>query len=220
MGDILIYIPPNKIDYYCRPPLSSVRLQAQKIPGCRVGAAIVHEGILRKKNIYSGGWDIDKEEWERHHSYKRIEDIIDHIHDIKKSKTYEDARRSLHCHGVFKYKSIKCRDVDDLERLFDYMVSMIHSITREGFDFSLTKDMPAAFVDRFGSVIKSGQASHRFSIAKLCAPEKPVPLYIRGVHSIYFNKCRCPRTTAFDGFVEIVSKVAKKSDGFVADVQI
>lgn len=114
--------------------------------------------------------------------YQRLADLMAHEDDVRASLWYDDLMRELSERGVAFYKTRPLRSEAEIAAfLRDYVLGLIDSLRRNGFESGATGFESTAVIAADGTLCKTGSGNHRFCIASLLGLPR-FPLRIVGAH--------------------------------------
>ncbi|MGR3378427.1 hypothetical protein [Salipiger abyssi] len=114
--------------------------------------------------------------------YQRLADLMAHEDDVRASRWYDELMRELSERGAAFYKTRPLRSEAEIAGfLRDYVLGLIDSLRRNGFDAGATGFESTAVITAEGTLCKTGSGNHRFCIASLLGLPH-FPLRIVGAH--------------------------------------
>ncbi|MEH6725025.1 MAG: hypothetical protein V7703_02625 [Hyphomicrobiales bacterium] len=117
-----------------------------------------------------------------------MKNIIAHRDDYKQSQWYSDLLSDLTERGFAKHKKIVMASKSDIDHFMEsYVLSLIDSLERDGFDFTKGGGIGRALISEDGSIHKSSSGRHRFYVARVLGIN-PIPVRIAGVHEDWYRK--------------------------------
>lgn len=130
----------------------------------------------------------DLEELEQHKNYIRIKNFIKQRDDYKKSEWYSDLVFDLNEHGFAKHKKIMMMSKSDIENFMEsYVLSLLDSLERDGFDLRKGGGIGRAMIGEDGAIHKTSSGRHRLFAARELEIS-PIPVRIAGVHEGWYRK--------------------------------
>jgi hypothetical protein len=119
--------------------------------------------------------------------FKKVEDIIRHKDDYKKSFWYKEMKETLAEQGRVNHKNHIFKDPKELDSFFeDYVLGMVESLASNGYNQDIDQDYPRIMIGKNGEIHKSNAGDHRFFISKLVGVQK-MPFTVKGVHESFFK---------------------------------
>jgi len=95
--------------------------------------------------------------------------------------------KHLEKQGHTKHKKILMRSKDDIDHFMQsYVLNLLDSLEKDGFDFKQGGGIGRALIGKDGSIHKSSSGRHRFFAARELGIE-PIPLRISGVHEEWYR---------------------------------
>ena len=209
---VLAWIPPASIATHCLPPHKS-RAEPAQPPGPSLLSGPLYQA-LRKKFVFDGAWDLQADDWDETDTARKMQALAA-CRDLPRNPVFLHARARLETRGFYKHKNILIQDVGELKGFFErYFMGLIDSIASQGYDERHlacvyqgdTGDAPSAFIGRDGRVIKSEKGRHRFAVARICRPETPFPLVIRGMHEAVLGQGSLSEDQVLQALAAIVAR--------------
>lgn len=192
---LIIWVDPRKIHHHATSSRRENRRGKQKFLGLRSKnplVKIVRRQALRAANAFES-FVIDPAYYqeptpiEQHINYKKIKNIIEHRENYKDSEWYSALANSLEEQGHTKHKKILMRSKDDIDHFMEsYVLNLLDSLEKDGFDFEQGGGIGRALIGTDGSIHKSSSGRHRFFAARELGIE-PIPLRISGVHEAWYR---------------------------------
>lgn len=195
-NDLILWIDPAKVHYHIgtsRPENTKVKHLFAKLQTKNLAVRSVQRMTLRATNFFESfaidpAFYQDLTEFERHKKYLRVRDFIQHRDNFKESQWYQDLVSDLESKGSAKHKKNVMTSTQDIEHFMKYYVlSLINSLERDGFDFTKGGGTGRALISEDGTIHKSSSGRHRFYAARELGIS-PIPLHIAGVHEDWYRK--------------------------------
>lgn len=191
-----MWIDPRKVHHQVgtsRPESRKIREKFARMQSKGRLTTIARRQTLRVSNalesfVIDPDYYEDLIAFEKNEKYNRVSDITKHRGDYKSSKWYSDLICELSEHGVAKHKKIMMRSENDVDHFMKYYVlSMLDSLERDGFDPAKGGGLGKALIGKDGLIHKSGSGHHRFYAARVLGI-KPIPVLIAGAHENWYRK--------------------------------
>lgn len=192
---LIIWVDPRKVHHHATSSRRENRRTKQKFLRLRLEnpfVKTVRRQVLRAANAFES-FVIDPDYYqgptpiEQHVNYKKIKNIIEHRENYKDSEWYSNLANSLEEQGHAKHKKIHMRSKDDIDHFMQsYVLNLLDSLEKDGFDFEQGGGIGRALIGTDGSIHKSSSGRHRFFAARELGIE-PIPLRISGVHEAWYR---------------------------------
>jgi len=110
--------------------------------------------------------------------FRRLENLLSLLPAYTKSDWYKSLKIEIGSNGFASHKHYAFRDLDSLDEFFEnYLLPLFESLQENGFEQSLSPDVPRGIIWSDGRISKSVHGNHRFIVAKLLGvPEIPIEL--------------------------------------------
>ena len=119
--------------------------------------------------------------------YKKLQDIIANRENTQQSLWSKLLHDQLKKSGVAKHKAIRMYNAGDINEFMDnYVLDLINTLERYGYDSTKTNDCGHAQIDDMGRLIKSTSGVHRFCAARILKVER-FPIRVVGVHEKWLD---------------------------------
>lgn len=192
---LIIWVDPRKIHHHAtssRRDNRRVKQEFQTLGSKNTSIKIVRRLTQRAANAIES-FVIDPACYQKptpielHRNYLKIKNIIEHRENYTDSEWYSDLANSLEEQGHAKHKKIIMRSKDDIDHFMQsYVLALLDSLERDGFDFQQGGGIGRALIGKEGSIHKSSSGRHRFFAARVLGVE-PIPLRISGVHDAWYR---------------------------------
>ncbi len=187
---VIIRINPQKLQHYCEAPFYDTRESLKHRFGKPAGRFLGDLMLWRSLFNPGGPWDTNTTAITELEKYQNMKDLWAHNKDFYNSGMYRDMYKQLQHSGQTKYKKKTFRDRAGLDAFFEnYLLAMLWSMYRNGYDESLDSEIPRAAIDREGRLVKTRRGRHRFSAAAVTGA-KQIPLEIDNIHPLFLQKTR------------------------------
>lgn len=121
-------------------------------------------------------------------TYGRVSDIIIHRDNYTLSKWYSFLASSLKDYGIAKHKKIIMRSENDINHFMEsYVLPLIDSMEKDGFDPSKGGGIGRSLIGADGSIHKSSSGRHRFYVARELGLSS-FPVRIVGAHEYWYRR--------------------------------
>ena len=122
------------------------------------------------------------------HRYRLLEDLVANRTDLRASLWFQEFSGELASRGAASYKRRRLHsEAEILEFLGSYMLGLIESLRKTGFDVAKSGFEATAVIDAEGNLMKTGSGNHRFCIATLLDLPR-FPLVIVGAHEAWVRR--------------------------------
>jgi hypothetical protein len=194
--DLILWINPAKVHYHIgtsRPENRKIKQLFAKLPTKNLAVRSAQRITLRATNFFESfaiesAFYQDLTQFEQHRKYLRVRDFIQNRENFRESRWYKDLVADLEAEGAARHKTNVMTSIQDIEHFMQYYVlSMIKSLERDGFDFRKGGGIGRALISENGTIHKSSSGRHRFYVARELGIS-PIPLRIAGVHEDWYRK--------------------------------
>lgn len=168
---LIIWVDPRKIHHHAtssRRDNRRVKQEFQTLGSKNTSIKIVRRLTQRAANAIES-FVIDPACYQKptpielHRNYLKIKNIIEHRENYTDSEWYSDLANSLEEQGHAKHKKIIMRSKDDIDHFMQsYVLALLDSLERDGFDFQQGGGIGRALIGKEGSIHKSSSGRHRF----------------------------------------------------------
>jgi len=119
--------------------------------------------------------------------FLKVKDMVEKRKDFRSSIWFQDLLDELEVNGQATHKKIKMHNPEEVEAFMSgYVVGLINSLIKEGFNLDKAGDIGSALIGADGSIHKSKAGEHRFYCARALKLDR-IPLLIRGVHEDWYR---------------------------------
>lgn len=186
----VLWIDPGKIHYHVSSSRPENRRMKQRIAQLGLSGPLAKVALRQSLRISNAleSFAIDRDyyaepmEFERHRTYRRVSDIMKYRDNYKISQWYLSLASSLREFGFVKYKKIIMRSESDIDLFMNsYVLSLIDSMEKDGFDPNKGGGIGRSLIGEDGSIHKSSSGRHRFYVARELGIS-PFPVRIVGTH--------------------------------------
>lgn len=120
--------------------------------------------------------------------YLRVADFIRRPGSVEDTAWFRDLAEELAATGAARHKDIIMRSREDIHGFFDtYVIPMIDSLRRDGFDTTRADFDSVAVIDANGRLTKAGSGNHRFAICQVL-DSPSFPLRVVAVHADWYAR--------------------------------
>tara|TARA_R110000868_G_scaffold42724_2_gene144209 strand:- start:7418 stop:8110 length:693 start_codon:yes stop_codon:yes gene_type:complete len=192
---LVIWIDPGKVDYHVgskRPNIIKIKNKLSRLEHIGKSKAARRYILRFYKAVESFSIaSTDYQEMrliEGDQKFHKVQDIVANRDNFTDSFWYNSLLQDIATNGVAKHKKIYMRDKHDVEMFMSsYVVELIDSLERDGYDMTKGKQCGSALIGADGALHKSGSGDHRFYCARVLGVS-PIPVAISGVHEDWFAK--------------------------------
>jgi hypothetical protein len=120
--------------------------------------------------------------------YQLVADLIAHRDRLPATLWFQESMEQLSRHGHARHKAIVLRSRDEiLDFLRSYVLGMIDSLARDGYDSARGGKPGSALIGPGGTLHKAHSGNHRFFAARILGVA-PVPLLVAGAHGDWVDE--------------------------------
>jgi hypothetical protein len=197
----LMWIDPNKVRFHVGTDEPVTEALQVRINRMRQANRLFEKPLRLLSRVihHTDSWVIAKryygnsnliETGERH---RLLADLISHRNNLQDSLWSKQLCQQLEQSGQAHHKKIELRSRDEIDAfLRDYVLGLVDSLARTGYDAGRANDTGTALIGPDGDIHKANNGNHRFCAARIVACPK-VPLLIAGVHEDWFARMVGPK---------------------------
>ena len=119
--------------------------------------------------------------------FRRLENLFCLLPEYKKSDWYRSLRNEIGSNGFASHKQFVFHDLHSLDEFFEtYMLPLFRSLQDNGYEQSISPDVPRGIIWSDGTMAKSVHGNHRFVIAQLLGVRE-IPIELDAIHRDWWD---------------------------------
>ena len=119
--------------------------------------------------------------------FRRMENLFCLLPEYKASDWYRSLKNEIESNGFASYKHFVFHDLQSLDGFFEnYMLPLFNSIQDNGYEQSISPDVPRGIIWSDGAMAKSVHGNHRFVIAQLLGVRE-IPIELDAIHRDWWD---------------------------------
>lgn len=135
-----------------------------------------------------GDWDLESVPFKKYHTYQHMEELYSHNYDYTKTRRYQEFMAKIEAGTSVEFKGRRLKSKEDLlNYYFQPYINVFKSMEEEGYLSSIFESTGCVAIGRNGDLIKTANARHRLSIARLLGI-KSIPVKLEYIHPLWRKK--------------------------------